>query len=126
VLAGDVRVSWVDDGGRRRSVGLETAAGVPFEDALPAREFLSYRGQRHFPGLWWVATTGRHVGYESWLERDHVMVLDGWNGGGTAGNGRVSCSCATPGRSAVAPVRPERLPPCHPGVAGPSDREIAN
>ena len=51
-------------------------AGIAFEDALPAREFLSYRGQRHFPGLWWLATTGRHVGYESWLERDHVMALD--------------------------------------------------
>ena len=51
-------------------------AGIAFEDALPAREFLSYRGQRHFPGLWWLATTGRHVGYESWLERDHLMLLD--------------------------------------------------
>ena len=51
-------------------------AGIAFEDALPAREFLSYHGQRHFPGLWWLATTGRHVGYESWLERDHVMTLD--------------------------------------------------
>jgi hypothetical protein len=28
------------------------------------------------PGLWWSATTGAHVGYESWLERDHVMLLD--------------------------------------------------
>jgi hypothetical protein len=26
--------------------------------------------------LWWSATTGRHIGYESWLERDHLMVLD--------------------------------------------------
>src|SRR5215472_6307045 len=33
-------------------------------------------GQRHFPGWWWSATTGRHVGYESWLERDHAMMLD--------------------------------------------------
>jgi hypothetical protein len=74
--AGDVVVGWVDAGGQRRSAGLEAAAEVAFEDVLPAREFLSYRGQRHFPGLWWLATTGRHVGYESWLERDHVMALD--------------------------------------------------
>jgi len=74
--AGDVVVSWVDAGGQRKSAGLGAAAGVAFEDVLPAREFLSYRGQRHFPGLWWLATTGRHVGYESWLERDHVMALD--------------------------------------------------
>jgi len=28
------------------------------------------------PGSWWSAKTGRHVGHESWLERDHAMVLD--------------------------------------------------
>ena len=26
--------------------------------------------------MWWLATTGRHVGFESWLERDHAMLLD--------------------------------------------------
>lgn len=40
------------------------------------REFPAFRGQRHFPGLWWAATTGDHVGFESWLERDQVMMLD--------------------------------------------------
>lgn len=74
--AGDVKVSWYDQAGQRCSVDLGSVARVAFEDALPAREFFSYRGQRHFPGLWWLATTGRHVGYESWLERDHVMALD--------------------------------------------------
>jgi hypothetical protein len=69
-------VSWVDEGGQRRSAGLGSAAEVAFENVSPAREFLSYRGQLHLPGLWWLATTGRHVGYESWLERDHVMALD--------------------------------------------------
>ncbi|MFE7752519.1 TnsA-like heteromeric transposase endonuclease subunit [Streptomyces sp. NPDC057428] len=49
---------------------------VRFEDAAPVREFHSYKGQRHLPGLWWSSTAGRHVGYESWLERDHVMLLD--------------------------------------------------
>jgi hypothetical protein len=33
-------------------------------------------GRRHLPGRWWSGTDGRHVGYESWLERDHVMALD--------------------------------------------------
>ncbi|MBB6347326.1 TnsA-like heteromeric transposase endonuclease subunit [Nonomuraea muscovyensis] len=33
-------------------------------------------GQKNFPGLWWFATTGQHVGYESWTERDVVMMLD--------------------------------------------------
>jgi hypothetical protein len=74
--AGDVEVDWADTAGRRCSSGLDSVAGIAFEDAVPVRKFQSYRGQRHFPGLWWLATTGRHVGYESWLERDHLMVLD--------------------------------------------------
>jgi hypothetical protein len=76
LAAGGVGVSWADPVGRRCSSGLESAAEIAFEDALPAREFPSYRGQRYFPGLWWLATTGRHVGYESWLERDHLMLMD--------------------------------------------------
>jgi hypothetical protein len=28
------------------------------------------------PGWWWLATTGRHLGFESWLEHDHLMLLD--------------------------------------------------
>ena len=43
---------------------------------MPVREFRWSRGLGHFPGWWWAATTGRHVGYESWLERDHVRALD--------------------------------------------------
>ncbi|MEX5712942.1 TnsA-like heteromeric transposase endonuclease subunit [Parafrankia sp. FMc6] len=46
------------------------------EVAAPARRFRSVRSQRHFSGLWWSGTVGRHVGYESWLERDHLMLLD--------------------------------------------------
>jgi hypothetical protein len=26
--------------------------------------------------LWWSSTTSGHVGFESWLERDHVMLMD--------------------------------------------------
>ncbi|SLJ77284.1 TnsA endonuclease N terminal protein [Mycobacteroides abscessus subsp. abscessus] len=40
------------------------------------RNFPSFRGQRNFPGLWWFATTGTHVGHESWVERDQLMALD--------------------------------------------------
>ncbi|MFF5363370.1 TnsA-like heteromeric transposase endonuclease subunit [Streptomyces scabiei] len=49
---------------------------VRFEDSAPVRGFKSYKGQRHLPGLWWSATVGGHIGYESRLERDHVMLLD--------------------------------------------------
>jgi hypothetical protein len=50
--------------------------GLRVETFMPAREFRWARSQRHLPGLWWSVTAGSHVGYESWLERDHVMLLD--------------------------------------------------
>ena len=61
---------------QRQVAGLRAVAGIAFENAVPVRDFSSYRRQRHFPGMWWLATTGRHVGFESWLERDHAMLLD--------------------------------------------------
>ena len=74
--AADVEVCWVDARLRRQVAGLGGVAGVAFEDAVPVRDFPSYQRERHLPGLWWLATTGRHVGFESWLERDHAMLLD--------------------------------------------------
>jgi hypothetical protein len=65
-------------GGRRRerSVPLSDARGTRFERVRPVREFPSYPGQRGFPGLWWSSTMRDLVGYESWLKRDQVMMLD--------------------------------------------------
>ena len=60
-------------GGRVR---LAECNGSRLGHAAPVRSFRWSRGQGHFPGWWWLATTGRHVGYESWLERDHLMLLD--------------------------------------------------
>jgi hypothetical protein len=59
-----------------RRTDLSRAWRVPFESVRPVRTFPSYKGQSNFPGWWWSATLDRHVGYESWLERDHVMLLD--------------------------------------------------
>ena len=50
-------------------MALANAGWLPLERAAPVRRFDSYRGQRHLPGRWWSATDQRHVGYESWLER---------------------------------------------------------
>lgn len=62
--------------GSDRRGPLRVLMGSTFEDGLLVRSFPSYKGQRGFPGLWWSATSGRHVGYESWLERDEAMLLD--------------------------------------------------
>jgi len=61
---------------RECRVPLEVGWSVRFEDVVPVRRFPSYRGQRSFSGSWWSATTGDFVGFESWLERDQVMVMD--------------------------------------------------
>lgn len=55
---------------------LSSCWNVAFERVAPVRGFASFRGQRNRPGLWWFATTGEHVGHESWLERDRLMALD--------------------------------------------------
>jgi hypothetical protein len=55
---------------------LAVGWNVRFGHAPPVRKFHSYRGQRNFSGSWWSATTGELVGFESWLERDQVMMLD--------------------------------------------------
>ncbi|WP_443050939.1 TnsA-like heteromeric transposase endonuclease subunit [Streptomyces sp. NBC_00208] len=43
---------------------------------MPVRPFRWSWGGRHFPGWYWAATTGQHVGFESWLERDRLVLMD--------------------------------------------------
>jgi hypothetical protein len=69
-------VSWVTAEGVPQRLPLDEVAALPFEDGLPVRRFTARKGQRHLSGRWWCATTNGHVGFESWLERDHVMLLD--------------------------------------------------
>ncbi|WP_280667894.1 MULTISPECIES: TnsA-like heteromeric transposase endonuclease subunit [unclassified Kitasatospora] len=73
---GDFEVAWLDAEGEHRAQLPDVASVVEFARVQPVRPFPSYRGQRHFPGLYWAATTGAHVGFESWLERDHAILLD--------------------------------------------------
>ena len=71
----DFDVVWFSEGEEVR-YPLRGAVDAGFEDVAPVRGFPSYRGQRHFPGLYWAASTNRLVGFESWLERDHAILLD--------------------------------------------------
>jgi hypothetical protein len=57
-------------------VPLADAWSTRFERVRPVREFPSYPGRRGFSGQWWSSTMRDLVGFESWLERDRVMVLD--------------------------------------------------
>jgi hypothetical protein len=71
-----VELTFVGLDGSERRAGLLHCQGVPFEGVKPVRELRSVRGQSHFPGSWWFSRTGDHVGFESWLERDVLMMLD--------------------------------------------------
>jgi hypothetical protein len=74
--ASDFEVDYVAEDGTQHRVLLADAWSVRFEAVAPARRFNLRKRQRHLPGRWWSATDAGHVGYESWLERDHVMALD--------------------------------------------------
>ena len=71
-----VELGVIDGGGVERRAPLAACAGGRFEDGMPVRQFRWSRGLGYFPGWWWPATTGRHVGYASWLERDHARAID--------------------------------------------------
>jgi hypothetical protein len=75
---GEFDIEAVAEDGTRRKVPLASATRIPFADMTPARRIKARKGQQNLPGRWWPATDGRHVGYESWRERDQVMWLD-WN-----------------------------------------------
>ncbi len=69
-------VVFVDEAGCRRREPLLACWDRAFERVPPVRAFLSAKDQVNWPGYWWSVTTGRHVGYESWVERDVAMMLD--------------------------------------------------
>jgi hypothetical protein len=72
----DVELEYVSAAGVRERGSLSQLWPVPFESVRPERRFPTFRGQTNRCGWYWSATCGGHVGYESWLERDHLMLLD--------------------------------------------------
>ncbi|PSM39086.1 hypothetical protein C6Y14_34355 [Streptomyces dioscori] len=54
----------------------DAAMTVAFEDLPPVSAFPIIPGRRWGPGLWWSATTGRHVAAGSKAMRVQLMVLD--------------------------------------------------
>jgi hypothetical protein len=73
---GSFEVGYVAEDASAHRVALTDAWAVRFEATAPVRRFYSRKAQRHLPGRWWSATDGVHVGYESWLERDHLIAMD--------------------------------------------------
>ena len=84
-------------GGSWQREPLSSCLGTRFEKALPARPFRFEKGLRNFAGWWYFATTGAHVGFESWLERDHLMLMDFDPGVEAVSSLFRSTSAASPG-----------------------------
>ncbi|MER5435342.1 TnsA-like heteromeric transposase endonuclease subunit [Streptomyces sp. NPDC002588] len=62
--------------GERRRHPLGASWQVPFEAVEPVRPFRWDKGTPGFAGWYYSATVRDHVGYESWLERDRLILLD--------------------------------------------------
>lgn len=71
-----VELSYVDAVRESRRRPLLDCVTARFEDVAAVRPFRWTHGERHFSGWYWAATTGQHVGFESWLERDRLLLLD--------------------------------------------------
>lgn len=69
-------ISYLDSEGSTHRCSLDQAGQVPFEECRPVRHFPAHRKQRHMPGFYWFATTGRHIPYESRLEMTVLVGLD--------------------------------------------------
>jgi hypothetical protein len=67
---------FVDAAGVCRREPLLTCWDRAFERAAPVRSFPALKDGVSWPGYWWSVTSGRHVGFESWVERDVAMMLD--------------------------------------------------
>ncbi|MFD5159424.1 TnsA-like heteromeric transposase endonuclease subunit [Streptomyces hawaiiensis] len=74
--AEDFEVEYVTAAGVRRRGTLGELWPVRFESVQPERRFPAFRDQGNWCGWYWSATCGDHVGFESWLERDRLVLLD--------------------------------------------------
>jgi len=72
----DAEVRYVSAEGEDVSTSLYEFAGDRVLHGRPVRRMPSLVGQRHYPGLFWSATTGGHIGYESLLELDRLWLAD--------------------------------------------------
>ena len=75
-LDGWFEVVYVEEDGAEQRLPWQQMPQVVDGLSRPVRSFPSYRGQRNFPGWYWSATLGHRIGFESWVERDHLIALD--------------------------------------------------
>jgi hypothetical protein len=74
-MIADVEVTYRPGVGPVKKTSRLTDVGAA-EFKFPVRTPASYRGQRNYPGLFWLATTESTQPYESLLERDRLWLAD--------------------------------------------------
>ncbi len=65
-----------DTTGSVSRIALDQARPSVLQEAQPLRSFRSRRGQPHYSGIYWCATTKSHVPYESRLELARLLLAD--------------------------------------------------
>ena len=73
---GEVEFRYTPREGEDVVTALARARAQDVVQGEPVRSFGSHAGMGHYPGWWWSATAQDHVGYESLLERDRLMLAD--------------------------------------------------
>jgi hypothetical protein len=72
----DTACHYVSGDGDEQSTTVGDVRLDAVAEGLPVRPIRSFAGQHHYPGLFWSVTTGKHVWYESLLERDRLLLAD--------------------------------------------------
>ena len=75
-MGAGISVSSRDDFGGEWTTDLEAVQPGALAAGSPWRVFRWRRGQAHYSGWYWSATTGRHVVYESRLELARLLLAD--------------------------------------------------
>jgi hypothetical protein len=70
------KLSYRDARGSERTLPLERVRTQDLAMACPWRTFRSYREQPFYSGMYWSATMGAHVVYESRLELARLLLAD--------------------------------------------------
>lgn len=73
---GEAEVSFRRDDGREVCRPWAAVSVDALGAAIPWRQFRWYKGQKHYSGLYWAATTQGHVLYESRLELGRLLFAD--------------------------------------------------
>ncbi len=72
----EVSLISLDADGTERIAPFDRASAVALVEGRPVREFRMHKGQKHWSGSYWCATTGDLEAYESRLELARLMLAD--------------------------------------------------